>query len=278
MDKNIKKMFNLTGKVAVITGGAGLLGVQHAEAIAEAGGLPVLADINEEGAIKKARIISKKYHVDSIGIETDITNKTDVEALSDAVLRRFDRIDILINNAANDPKVRQDDTKEPWTRFEIFPLEIWTKDLAVSLTGAFLCSQIIGTEMAKAGKGVILNIASDLGVVAPDQRIYRRDNLPEGMQNVKPVTYSVAKFGIIGLTKYLATYWAEKGVRVNSLSPGGVYNNQPEEFVQKLTNLIPMNRMAGIDEYKGAIIFLCSDASSYMTGANLIIDGGRTCW
>ena len=161
---------------------------------------------------------------------------------------------------------------------ENFPLEIWNNDLAVSLTGAFLCSQIIGTEMAKAGKGVILNIASDLGVVAPDQRIYRRDNLPEDMQNVKPVTYSVVKFGIIGLTKYLATYWAENGVRVNSLSPGGVYSNQPEEFVQKLTNLIPMKRMAGIDEYKGAIVFLCSDASSYMTGANLIIDGGRTCW
>ena len=213
-----------------------------------------------------------------MGVKVDVTDIESIKKLLRAVLSKFGRVDILINNAANDPKIKQSDTQKSRTRFEHFSLEIWNEDLAIGLTSAFLCSQIIGTEMAKTGTGVILNIASDLGVIAPDQRIYRKNNLPDSMQNVKPVSYSVVKTGLIGLTRYMATYWADKGVRVNSISPGGVYNKQSKEFVQKLTNLIPMKRMADIDEYKGAIIFLCSEASSYMTGANLIIDGGRTCW
>jgi len=148
----------------------------------------------------------------------------------------------------------------------------------VGLTGAFLCSKIIGSEMARRSKGVILNIASDLAVIAPDQRIYRQPTLPEEQQPVKPVSYSVLKAGLLGLTRYLATYWADKGVRVNAISPGGVYAGQDAGFVQRLSNLIPLERMAHADEYNAAIIFLVSDASSYMTGANLIVDGGRTCW
>ena len=148
----------------------------------------------------------------------------------------------------------------------------------MGLTGAFLCSQVIGSEMARRNKGVILNIASDLAVIAPDQRLYRRDGLPRDQQPAKPVTYSVVKTGLLGLTRYLATYWADRGVRVNAISPGGVYNGQPDDFVSRLSALIPLARMARVDEYQGAILFLCSDASSYMTGANLVIDGGRSCW
>jgi NAD(P)-dependent dehydrogenase (short-subunit alcohol dehydrogenase family) len=150
--------------------------------------------------------------------------------------------------------------------------------MAVGLTGAFLCSQTVGSYLAGHGGGVILNIASDLGVIAPDQRLYRQEGVAAEQQPVKPVTYSVIKHGLIGLTKYLATYWAEQNVRVNALSPGGIYTNQPEAFVKKLTRLIPLGRMASSDEYRAAVLFLVSDASSYMTGANLSVDGGRTCW
>ena len=167
---------------------------------------------------------------------------------------------------------------EAWSRLERFSLEQWQADIAVGLTGAFLCSQIIGTEMARRGNGVILNIASDLAIIAPDQRIYRRPDLAEDQQPVKTCSYSVVKTGLIGLTRYLATYWADKGVRVNAISLGGVYNGQPDEFVQRLTELVPMRRMADVDEYQGSIVFLCSDASSYMTGANVVVDGGRTVW
>jgi NAD(P)-dependent dehydrogenase (short-subunit alcohol dehydrogenase family) len=132
--------------------------------------------------------------------------------------------------------------------------------------------------MAKRKRGVIVNVASDLAVIAPDQRLYRQPGLPDDQQPVKPITYSVVKTGLIGLTRYLATYWAEAGIRVNAISPGGIYNNQPDDFVQRLTNLIPLGRMANMDEYQAAILYLCSDASAYMTGANLVVDGGRSCW
>jgi NAD(P)-dependent dehydrogenase (short-subunit alcohol dehydrogenase family) len=273
----IREMFDLTGRTAVITGGAGLLGVKHAEAIALAGGTPVLVDIAGDGAREKAGLISTRYGVATLGFQSDITQPADVQALVKRVLAETGRVDILINNAANNPKA-ESLSSQNWSRLEHFSEEQWQADLAVGLTGAFLCSQAFGIEMARRGKGVILNVASDLGVIGPDQRIYRQPGVSEDQQVVKPVSYSVVKTGLIGLTRYLATYWAEKGVRVNAISPGGVYNGQPEEFVQRLTNLIPLGRMASIDEYQGAIMFLCSDASSYMTGTNLVVDGGRTVW
>jgi NAD(P)-dependent dehydrogenase (short-subunit alcohol dehydrogenase family) len=164
------------------------------------------------------------------------------------------------------------------SRLENFPLIQWEADLSVGLTGAFICSQVIGSEMAKHKRGVIVNVASDLAVIAPDQRLYQKTGLPMDQQPVKPVTYSVVKTGLIGLTRYLATYWTDAGIRVNAISPGGVYNNQPDEFVQRLVSLIPLGRMANANEYQAVILFLCSDASSYMTGTNLVIDGGRSCW
>ena len=182
----------------------------------------------------------------------------------------------MINNAALNPKVEGAGLSA--TRFENYSLELWERELKVGLSGAFLCSQVFGAHMASQGGGVIVNIASDLGLIAPDQRIYRRPGLAPHEQPVKPVTYSVVKGGLVMLTKYLATYWADAGVRVNALVPGGVFAGQPEDFVERLTQLIPLGRMARRDEYRAALVFLCSDASSYMTGSNLVIDGGRTCW
>ena len=269
--------FDLTGRVAVITGGAGLLGRQHAAAIASAGGTVVLADICSERAQEAASQIDREFSVSALGIALDITKEDDICAFRDQVLAKFGHIDILINNAANNPKVENDSGKN-FTRLENFPLSQWDADLAVGLTGAFLCSRVIGAEMARRHKGVIVNVASDLAVIAPDQRIYRQPGLADGDQPVKPVTYSVVKTALIGLTRYLATYWADAGVRVNSISPGGVSAGQPETFVEQVSFRIPLGRMAHPDEYRGAILFLCSEASSYMTGANLVIDGGRSCW
>jgi NAD(P)-dependent dehydrogenase (short-subunit alcohol dehydrogenase family) len=277
MNEKLRSLFDLTGRVAVITGGAGLLGRKHAEAIAGAGGIPVLVDIPAAGPVAAAAALEKEWETEVAGYEADITRPEQLEALKDKLLTRFKRIDILINNAANNPKMESGGGVS-FSRLENFPLEIWNADLQVGLTGAFLCSKIFGSEMARRGSGVILNVASDLALVSPDQRLYREEGLPEDQQPVKPVTYSVVKTGLIGLTRYLATYWAQNGVRVNAISPGGVYASQPDEFVQRLEALIPLSRMADVDEYQGALLFLCSDASSYMTGTNLVIDGGRTCW
>lgn len=266
----MNKLFDMSGKVALVTGGAGLLGKKHAEAIIEQGGEVILADYDLDGAVSAAKELGNLAHAEYI-------NVLDKESIH-KVVEKYEKIDVLINNAAKDPKVKSSGDISPDTRFETMSEDFWSDGIETILRGAFLCSQAVTSKMSKSGGGVILNISSDLGVISPDQRIYQKDNTPEEMQNVKPITYSVAKWGVIGMTKYLATYFAKKNIRVNCLSPGGVFVDHPEKFVSKLSNLIPMGRMAHADEYKGAIIFLCSDASSYMTGANVIIDGGRTVW
>jgi NAD(P)-dependent dehydrogenase (short-subunit alcohol dehydrogenase family) len=275
--QNSINLFDLTGRVAIITGGTGLLGQQHAKALAQAGGIPVLADIRVNAVDTHSQDWKNRFGEKACAIQTDITDPKSVKNLLQQVLDEFGRIDILINNAANNPKMENKADVE-FSRLEYFPLEQWDADLNVGLKGAFLCSQVIGAEMARRKQGVIVNVASDLAVIAPDQRLYRKPGLSEEQQPVKPVTYSVVKTGLIGLTRYLATYWAESGIRVNAISPGGVYNNQPDDFVERLASLIPLGRMANANEYQAAILFLCSDASSYMTGANLVIDGGRSCW
>jgi len=259
----MNNLFDLTGKTALITGGAGLLGKKHAEAILEQGGTVILADYNQESLREAVTELGDSV----IPAYMDVNNKSAIEE----ALKDFKQIDILINNAAKDPKVKTTGGLSRETQFETMTEEFWHEGINTILNGTFLCSQVVANKMLKTGGGVILNIASDLGVIAPDQRIYNRET-------PKPITYSAAKWGVIGMTKYLATYFADRNIRVNSLCPAGVYVDQPDDFVERLANLIPMGRMAHVDEYKGAIIFLCSDASSYMTGANIIIDGGRTVW
>lgn len=268
--------FDLSGKVILITGGAGLLGAEHAAAVVEAGGIAVVADVRAADAERCARETRERYAGRASAVELDVTSRASCEAALSMVLASHGRLDGLINNAALNPKV--DGAGLAATRFENYALELWNRELAVGITGPFLCAQVFGTYMAAHGGGVIVNVASDLGLIAPDQRIYRRPGLAPDQQPVKPASYSVVKGGLVMLTKYLATYWAEASVRVNALCPGGVYAGQPEEFVEKLTQLIPLGRMARKDEYRAALVFLCSDASSYMTGSNLVIDGGRTCW
>ena len=270
-------IWRLDGRVVVITGAAGLLGEMHAEAVAEAGGVPVLLDLLGARGIEVARRLRDRHGADALVVEADVTKKESLETAREEIVSRCGKIDVLVNNAALDSKVGPGGTVAGM-RFEQFSVEQWHQELAVGLTGALQCCQVFGSQMVQQRAGVIINVSSDLGLIAPDQRLYRRPGLPDAAQPVKPVTYSVIKHGLIGLTRYLATYWAEQQIRVNALAPGGVRTDQPEEFVQKLSSLIPLGRMANRDEYKGAIVFLASDASSYMTGATLVVDGGRSCW
>ena len=271
----MKNLFNLEGKTALITGGGGLLGPKHAEAIIEYGGKVILTDHHLDRVEEKSKILNNKYGSNSCTFyHMDVTDPQSIES----VINNIEKIDILINNAAKDPKVKKESGLTPDSRFETMTTSYWQEGLDAALNGTFYCSQKVSNKMLKHKGGVILNISSDLGVIAPDQRLYRKEGIKENQQNVKPITYSAAKWAIIGMTKYLGVYYAKKGIRVNCLSPTGVFNNHPDEFVKKLSNIIPMGRMAHIDEYKGAIVFLCSDASSYMTGENVVIDGGKTVW
>jgi NAD(P)-dependent dehydrogenase (short-subunit alcohol dehydrogenase family) len=268
--------FDLSGKNVLITGAAGLLGPKHAEAVLEFGASVILTDVDEINLVNTEKNLKSKFGNDKVfSFLMNVTSKHSIQN----VMNQFEKIDVLINNAAKDPKVKKDSSLGPETRFELMTEEYWKDGLDAIINGTFLCSQAFCNKLlSKNHEGVIVNIASDLSVIAPDQRIYRNPLLADELQNVKPITYSAAKWAIVGMTKYLATYFAKNRIRVNCLSPTGVYNNHPQEFVEKLSNIIPMNRMASIDEYKGAIVFLCSNASSYMTGHNMVIDGGKTVW
>jgi NAD(P)-dependent dehydrogenase (short-subunit alcohol dehydrogenase family) len=273
------KKFDLTGKTALVTGAAGLLGKQHAAALLDCGAAVVLTDLNLP-ALNDARVeLLAEFPMAQVECHImNVASKQSILDLAGKLAAEETRVDILLNNAAIDPKVKADKLLET-SRLENMELTDWDLQISVGLTGAFLCSQVFGAAMAKDDKcGVILNIASDLSVISPDQRLYRKGGLSEDMQPVKPVTYSVIKSGLVGLTRYLATYWAHRGVRCNALSPGGIFNGQGEEFVQRLSALIPIGRMASHDEYRAAVQFLCTDASSYMNGQNLVMDGGRSAW
>jgi NAD(P)-dependent dehydrogenase (short-subunit alcohol dehydrogenase family) len=272
--------FDLTSKTALITGGAGLLGIEHAAALLESGATVVMTDIGEV-ALSSARnaLVENFDPTKIITMVMDVSQIEAIRSVAEQLSSNGIHVDILVNNAAIDPKVKGDQGVVETSRLENFPLDQWNLQVAVGLTGAFLCSQVFGMKMANESKGgVILNIASDLSVFSPDQRLYRKEGLSDDLQPVKPVTYSVIKAGLVGLTRYLATYWADKGVRSNALSPGGVFNGQGDEFVQRLSSLIPCGRMAQRDEYRAAVQFLCSDASAYMNGQNIVMDGGRSVW
>lgn len=272
--------FSVKGKVCIVTGGGGLLGWKHAEAILEGDGVPVLIDIARSGLDKVEQKLKDDYGTDS-EIRTfvaDITNCDVLERIRDVLLKDYGHIDVLINNAANNPKVEGGSKNLGAIQFVDFPVEMWNQDIAVGLTGALLCSQVFGEVMERQRSGVVLNISSDYGVIAPDQRIYKKDGLPDEQQTVKPVSYSVVKHGIIGMTKYLAVYWADKGIRVNTLCPASLYNGQDESFVCKLSNLVPLGRMSEPEEYVCTILYMISNCASYMTGATVICDGGRTVW
>jgi NAD(P)-dependent dehydrogenase (short-subunit alcohol dehydrogenase family) len=272
------ELFSLQDKVIVITGATGLLGRKHAEAVSCYGGTPILLDLSQQAVDDFANELNDKYKIDSIGFAIDITDEKAIENNVKQLIEKFGKIDGLVNNAANNPKVEE--SKEVnFSRLENFPLDIWHDDIAVGLTGAFLCSKHYGFAISKnPNGGSIVNISSDLGLIAPDQRLYKKEDIDEDKQNVKPVTYSVVKTGLIGLTRYLATYWADKNVRCNAMCPGGVENGQPEGFLREVNARIPMGRMANADEYQGALLWILSDASSYLNGAIIPVDGGRVAW
>ena len=275
---NLKKIFSLKDKVIVITGACGLLGRMHVEAVASQGGIPIIIDLNQEKLDNLYQHIYEEYSIECFKELVDITNEKQVSKSAERIIKKFTKIDGLVNNAAINPSIDGDD-KINFKRIEDFNMESWDKELSVGISGSFICIKHYGSKIALNNNGgSIVNISSDLGIIAPDQRIYAKEGLDPESQPVKPITYSVIKSAMLGLSRYVSTYWANKNVRCNCLLPGGVQTNQDDVFVSKLVNLIPLGRMATKNEYQGALIFLLSDASSYMTGSNLIVDGGRTAW
>jgi NAD(P)-dependent dehydrogenase (short-subunit alcohol dehydrogenase family) len=265
--------FDLGGKVIIITGGAGFLGQQHAGAVSLAGGVPVLLDL----PAASPGTVAGKLGGGALGVEADVTSQKSLRQALRRILKQAGRVDGLVNNAAANPQVGKSGLGDTG-RLENLDAGSFQRELNIGLCGAVYAAQVFGAHMAENGGGVIVNIASDLALIAPDQRLYRRPGLPRRSQPVKPVGYSVVKAGLLGLNRYLATYWAEQGVRVNAICPGGVERDQSAAFRRKLSRLIPLGRMARVNEYAGALIFLLAPSSSYMTGALLTVDGGRTTW
>lgn len=269
-EPKIPELFSLKGRVAVVTGALGLLGKNHCKALTEAGASIVVCDLDEDECKEFASSLVEK----SIGVGTDISSKKSVLNLKDEIIQTYEKVDILVNNAALNDSFENPQTAAEQSMFENYPLEMWQKSLDVNVTGMFLCSQIIGSMMAENGAGSIINVSSTYGITAPDQSIYKND---KGEQTFyKSASYPVAKGAVIMFTKFLASYWGGKGIRVNTLSPGGVQNNQEDFFIRNYSTKTPLGRMAQPTDYKGALVFLASDASNYMTGANLVVDGGWT--
>jgi NAD(P)-dependent dehydrogenase (short-subunit alcohol dehydrogenase family) len=269
--------FNLAGKVAVVTGAAGLLGKEFCRTLAEAEASVVVVDLNADGALNVATDLTAAGY-SAQAVPTDITNPESVDSLVESMLKEFGRLDILVNCAALDPKFDTDAFAKGITpgSFEDYPLDQWNAALKVNLTGMFLVTQACVKPMLSQGKkGSIINICSTYGLNGPDQKIY----IKEGKRLAfKPVYYTVTKAGVMGFTKYLAAYYMDSEIRVNALTPGGVYNNHDETFVSNYSAKTILGRMAHKDEMNGALLFLASDASSYMTGSNVVVDGGWTAW
>jgi NAD(P)-dependent dehydrogenase (short-subunit alcohol dehydrogenase family) len=267
-------LFDLSGRVAIVTGGAGLLGREFCRTLSEAGAAVAVADLDHEAAAEVAEGCSTAEHR-ALAVDVDVTKPASINSAIEAVIDKYGAVDILVNSAALDPKFDPQHASKAANAFEDFPLEAWNRALAVNLTGVFLCSQAAVKPMLKNGRGVIVNLCSTYGLVGPDQRIYQRPGSPA---KYKPVYYSVTKAGVLGLTRYLATYYAGQNIRVNALTPGGVFNQHDDDFVRNYSARTILGRMAKTDEMNGALLFLASDASAYMTGSNLIVDGGWTAW
>jgi NAD(P)-dependent dehydrogenase (short-subunit alcohol dehydrogenase family) len=271
---NVLERFDLKGKSAIVTGGAGLLGKEFCRTLAQAGAQVVVADLDFSAARSVADDLMREG-LTAMPVGVDVTDPESVQAMLKGTLDACHRLDVLVNSAALDPKFDDSQLDKHSSKFEDYPLEAWKQALDVNLTGMFLCCQAAARQMLAQQRGVIINICSIYGLVGPDQRLYQ---FPGQATQYKPAFYSVTKAGVLGLTHYLATYFAGQNIRVNALTPGGVYNNHEEAFVQNYSARAVLGRMAQRDEMNGALLFLASDASSYMTGANLIVDGGWTAW
>lgn len=265
----------MDGKIVIVTGGAGLLGTEYCRSLAEVGAIPVVADVDGLAAERVAEELSGLGST-ALPIQVDVADPASVRAMVDRVTSEFGRVDALVNNAAIDPKFETSDAGRHSTAFEEYPVELFNRSLAVNVSGAFLCAQAVAAPMLAQGRGSIVNISSIYGMVGPDQRIYEKKD--QAQPSYKPPDYSVTKSALFGLTRYLAAYWGPKNIRVNSLTLGGVFNDHDEEFTKAYSARVPLGRMAKRDEYSQAVLFLLSDASTYMTGANMVVDGGWTAW
>jgi NAD(P)-dependent dehydrogenase (short-subunit alcohol dehydrogenase family) len=274
-ERDLRTRFDLSGKSAIVTGGAGLLGTSHSHALAAAGAAVVIADIQGDRARRVADEVAEASGGEVLAVEVDVSQPESVQAMIDRTLGALGSVDILVNNAALDPKFDDAHQDEHTNRFEDFPVDAWRQAIDVNITGMFLCARAVAPSMLTAGSGSIINVASTYGMVGPDQRLYQRQGQPP---NFKPVTYTVSKAAALGLTRYLATYFAGMQIRVNALTPGGVFAGHDDEFVARYSARTVLGRMAEKEEISAALLFLASDASSYMTGANLVVDGGWTAW
>lgn len=273
----IQEKFDLAGRVGVVTGGGGQLGFEFCKTLAEAGAAVAAVDLNASASQAVVDALTKSGYK-ALALPTDITQPDSVNAAVEKVLSTFGRLDVLVNSAALDPKFDPDALNKGITpgAFEDYPLDLWNSALNVNLTGMFLMTQACVKPMIAQGKkGSIINICSTYGLNGPDQRIYVKDGKRVAF---KPVYYTVTKAGVMGFTKYLAAYYAGTEIRVNALTPGGVFNNHEDYFVKNYSAKTILGRMAKKDEMNGALLFLASDASSYMTGNNVVVDGGWTAW
>jgi len=279
MKQDSKNPFNIKNKIIIITGGSGFLGSEFSLALSNVGAIPVILDINKTSLELLKDKINKKRKKAFFSL-VDLNNEKKVNKAIDLVIKKYRKIDCLINAAGFTGPTMLETNKNYFEKFENYDFQLWQKALNGNLSSTFIVTKAVAKHMLRRKKGSIVNIASDVGIISPDHRIYEpnKKNNYKGVKFNTPISYSTAKSGIISMTRYLATYWAKKGIRVNSISPAGVYKKHNKKFVKQLSERIPLGRMAKPEELNGAIIYLCSNASSFVTGHNLVVDGGRTIW